>query len=71
VWITFTALSYLMPKFLCLQSFPSIIASEADFNEVILDKFRSTQMARILTSAKLIAPTSSEARQDTLPSLKL
>jgi hypothetical protein len=69
--------SYLLPSatccqnFLCLQSFPSIAASEAGFHEIILDNFQSTQMARIWTTAKLITPTSSEARQDTLPISKV
>jgi hypothetical protein len=64
--------SHLLPSatycqnFMCLQSFPFIAASVASFGYVILDNFQSTQMARIQTTAKLITPTSSEARQDTM-----
>jgi hypothetical protein len=65
--ITFTTLSYLEPKFPCLQSFPAIVASEAGFGEVILDNFQFTQIARIRSTTKLITPTSSEARQHIMP----
>ena len=64
--ITFTALNYLLPKFYVPPKFPIHCCFRNSFGEVILDNFQSTQMARIQTTAKLITPTSSKARQDTM-----
>jgi hypothetical protein len=66
--------SHLLPfptryqNFMCLRSFPSTSASVASLGWTTFRKtLRLAQMARICTTAKLITPTSSEARQDTLP----
>jgi hypothetical protein len=66
--------SHLLPSpircqnFLCIWIFPSTSASVACLGwTTFRETLRLAQMVRIRTTAKLITPTSSEARQDTLP----